>query len=560
MKNKQAQLLTEDEAITRFDLGQYELDGMNYTHVILFDGDITIENDFDQPYCEKLIQEVVEKDQINDATVLIIINGNLVVNGLVAPANYCSPHLLVIGDLTCEVLQSYDEFIYITGNAYIKYAFDGNYNDGSIVIEGITHVPYLLNSDHYAGIKTEGATLINYYSNYDDFFEYDYVLKDLEEVMVAEVFDEKGEFNQMKLIELLKVGKSPLKEGAKPARIMILEEIEKLAENTETVTELDLSDKQLKTFPKVITQLTALRKLTLSHNFISSIPTEIENLVHLEELYLSDCQLETLPNEIGNLPKLHTLDVSNNRYNLGFDVGATEDDAAVQIPAQYIVLPQSIGNLQSLRVLKYQQNHNLHQLPQTLEQLIALEELSLYQCSLISPIGFPVVLTRLIGLKKLNISHNSFKNIPENLLNLQNLEELNLNGSLSYLKDLPDLSALKTLKILEANGRTNFKKKPYPKQELLKYFFAIDSLEELTISNHGSEQGRRTALKAQDLEGISNLKNLKKINLSLNDLSSLPAEFFTLQNLRLADLQYNNLSNEQKTSLSIQLPHCQFIF
>jgi Leucine-rich repeat (LRR) protein/predicted DNA-binding WGR domain protein len=536
------QLITEDEANERFDLSQYDFDGMGYEKVILFDGDTYINENFDYNYTPKLIREVTGDDSVYDS--LIIVNGNLVVNGAVSPAGDHYPHLLVLGNIKCDVLHSYDEFIYISGDAHIKYAFDGNYNDGSITIVGLTYVPYILNSDHHSNINPVGAVLINYYGNSDDFFEFDYTVKDFERIMMSNVFDKNGNFNQHQFIDQLKVGKSPLKKGAKPARLIVLEEIEKLAEKPDTITELDLSDKKLKEFPKSITKLTTLRKLVLSRNTINSIPAEIANLVNLEELYLDYCQLATLPESIGNLPKLHTLDVSCNEHDNGF-----------------IVLPESIGKLQSLRKLNYRHNQNLPQLPENLEQLVGLEELNIYQCSDEKEIDFPEIITRLVGLKKLNAGNNSFRTIPESILNLQNLEELILDSSLCYLQEFPDLAALKNLKILKANGSISYFGRPYPNQSLIKSFFNITSLEELSIDRHGEESNNwRAALTAENLEGISQLKKLKFLDLSFNALKSLPTELYQMQHLQFIDFQYDKLSVAERLTLTKALPHCEFDF
>lgn len=536
------QLITEDEANERFDLEQYDyFEGMGYEKVILFDGDTHIHQNFDHNYTTRLFKEVTG-EPFTDAS-LIIIDGNLVVNGTLSPAPEGLPHLLVLGNVTCDVLLSYDEMIFITGDAHIKYAFDGNYNDGSITIKGITHVPYILNSDHHSNINPVGAVLINYYGNSDDFFEYDYTIKDFERIMTPNVFDKNGNFNQHQFIDQLKAGKSPLKKGVKSTRLIVLEEIEKLAENLETITELDLSDKKLKEFPQFITKLTTLRKLVLNYNNIGSIPTEIAHLVNLEELYLEDCQLATLPESFGDLPKLHTLDVSNNELDNGF-----------------IVLPESIGKLKSLRKLNYRYNQNLSQLPENLEQLIGLEELNIYQCSDEKEIDFPEVVTRLVGLKKLEAGSNSFRTIPKSILNLQNLEELDLGASLCYLKEFPDLSTLKNLKILKADGLISYTQRPYPKQSLIKSFFSITSLEVLHIDRHGEQTNMRNALTPAHLEGICKLIMLKRLNLSFNDLNSLPVEFYQMQHLQYVDLQYNQLSIAERLTLTKQLPNCQFDF
>jgi hypothetical protein len=112
------------------------------------------------------------------------------------------------------------EFIHITGDADITFAYEGCYNDGSITIDGTTRVPYVISCEPGTSITPEGAILINDSGDYDDPFEYDYTIKDLQRVMVPAVFDEIGFFERLAFFELLKAGKSPLKKGMRPARLL----------------------------------------------------------------------------------------------------------------------------------------------------------------------------------------------------------------------------------------------------------------------------------------------------------------------------------------------------
>jgi Leucine-rich repeat (LRR) protein len=530
---------------------------MNFQKVIFFDGDTHIKGDLNQPWTKAILKTLGKGTDEGDT--LILVNGNLTVAGTIKPTEDSFPFLLVIGNVQCEVLQNYDECIYITGDADITYAFDGNYNDGSITIGGITRVPYVLNSNHSFSITPEGAILINYFGDDDDFFEYDYTNKDLERVMVPAVFDKKKSFSQFSFIELLKAGKSPLKKGVRPARQMVQEEIAQLSSGKAKIEELDLSEKKLKEFSNTLTTVTTLKKLVLNDNPIGNIPAEIKDLVNLEELHLDNCGLESLPVEIGLLQHLRVLHISRN---VGFE------------------LPASVAGLKNL------------------------EELACNQCSWAAPIEFPEALIKLSGLKRLLMGKNSIKSIPESFLELQNLEELNLDASLGYLDELPDLSKLKNLKTLRANGLIGFGSIPYPKQSLLRSFFQITSLEALYIDRHGKrkegfiskellaeiEQNLahdperfkaytagltvkpnqfkgdgwtgiiQEALKAEHLEGISNLQHLKVLDLSCNGLTSLPKEMAALKNLKELNLCNNSIPATEQKKIARSLPGCKIDF
>lgn len=567
----QYKILTEQEARQRFNVDDYEpFDCMQFHKVILLDGDTYINGDLIPDWTKKTLSILGAEAGTN--SILILVNGNLTVAGNICPGFA----LLVLGNVTCEVLQSYDECIYITGDADITYVFDGNYNDGSIEIEGITRVPYVINSDHCSYIKPEGAILINYFGDRGDYFEYDYTTKDFERVMIPEVLDENMHLNPKAFINIVCAGKSPLKKGARSARQIRQDELDELLTGNDTIVELDLTSRKLKEFPRSIIKR-PLKKLILNYNFIANIPVEIKELVSLEELHMEGCGLSSLPAEIGMLPKLRVLNVASNSG---------------------LVLPEGINQLSSLRVLNISNNIGFG-LPASVEGLKDLEELNCYQCTTSAPIEFPGILTQLTGLKRLLMGSNSIKTIPDSFGNLQNLEELNLDASLCYLNGFPDLSKLKKLKTLHADGLTTYTTRPEPKQSLLRSFFQITSLETLHIDRHGereeeikkehfeeiernlshdperfaafaskltlswgdSREGTvREALKAEHLEGISSLQNLKVLDLSFNDLSNLPEEVFALKGLQFLDLRYNRLPTSERLKISKSLPGCTIDF
>ncbi len=225
--NLSYQQLTREEANQRFELDKYKLlASVPNDAIIVLEGDITI----DTFLSESSITSVIFNGERTTAQELIIVNGNLTVKGgiSIGSEGKC-PSLLVLGDLHCDSLESTDDFIEVTGDAYIKYIFDGNYNHGAIKIAGTTHVPYILNSDHCSNLNpSDNAIVINYYNSSDDFFKYDYYAGNLVDVCIPKVFNleqeeldemdeddrEDVEFDRITFAIIVESGRSPLKENA----------------------------------------------------------------------------------------------------------------------------------------------------------------------------------------------------------------------------------------------------------------------------------------------------------------------------------------------------------
>ena len=77
--------------------------------------------------------------------------------------------------------------------------------------------------------------------------------------------------------------------------------------SNKNITKLDLSNQNLKVFPKEIFELKNLRKLNLSNNQIKEIPKEIENLKLLNTLDLSNNKISGLYSNFFNLKFLKIL-------------------------------------------------------------------------------------------------------------------------------------------------------------------------------------------------------------------------------------------------------------
>jgi hypothetical protein len=215
-------LLTRDEIDQRFDLSLYYtyylIDYPHLNRIILFDGDTTIKGNLDADWSGTVLAELQEDTSLD--SVLILINGNLTVEGDIRISEY---HLLllVLGNVHCEVLENSDDEIHITGDAHIKYVFYGYYNKGTVDIKGTTYVPYVLNENHRnCSITPEGAILINLcYSDHRDIIDYDYTREVLAQVIIPAAFNDEGNVEVEKFIDIVKSGQSPFIEGVRDAKI-----------------------------------------------------------------------------------------------------------------------------------------------------------------------------------------------------------------------------------------------------------------------------------------------------------------------------------------------------
>jgi len=217
------ELLNYQQAIAKFDLEKYDpLQRLSVSVVICVHGDMHIKENLDSWH-----NKVLAGNSDFDGTLLVIVDGKLQVDGVVTGTEDFNTHLLVLGDLHCEVLRSCDEVTHVTGNAVIKYVYDGNYNDGCIVIEGTTDVPYFLNQDHSSSITPcEDAVLICYMGD-DGFFNYDLTEDDFKDALLPEIYsyevyedddddddyEVEGEFDRDAFYRVVRSGRSPFNEG-----------------------------------------------------------------------------------------------------------------------------------------------------------------------------------------------------------------------------------------------------------------------------------------------------------------------------------------------------------
>jgi predicted DNA-binding WGR domain protein len=450
--------IEEDEARERFDLDQYDpLGSIAYDTILLIEGDLIVENDL----VDNAIHSIFFNNERTTTGELIIITGNLRVKGnikLYAESGY--PCFLVLKDLYCDVLYSFDNIIQVKGDAHIKYFYYGSYNHGVMAVEGTTYVPYLINSDHHSDLQPSKETiLINKYHDEDDFFIYDYYPEDFGRIFIEEVvyfYDEAFELDLDLFLNTLKAGQSPFKKEAKPSRELFTEEIEKMAKEG-TIKTLNLTDKKLIEIPPALFEIKRLEVLILDETHLTSLETLDQLIQSKKELNVKKTIVELLYDSpfllseaIGKLTNLKELSLNKTKI---------------------VALPESISELSQLKSLNLTYCYSFAKLPLSIGNLEALEILNLAHCYQLTVL--PESIHQLRNLKVLNLGYcNQLKKLPESIGQLQNLEVLNL-GNCRQLEYLPEsIGQLKKLKKLVLS---NFQ------GEIPDALFDLPQIEELEI-------------------------------------------------------------------------------
>ncbi len=299
---------------------------------------------------------------------------------------------------------------------------------------------------------------------------------------------------------------------------------------------LDLSDKQIKSFPEGIYEhLTHVEKINLENTGISCLPDGIDKLENLTCLNLKNNPIKDYLALYQQLKPLQQckIELSNEQkkeyYNAilnawVYPVNWTNIDhwrdkgLAIRKEAAARILSCLLEDKEELD-LSYL---DLHSFPiDLIKECKNLKLLSLHYCKLAT---LPEHITKLTNLKELNLSENNLTTLPESFGQLINLESLNisLNKLISLPKSFGQLSNLKRLDIFGNNLTT-----------LPNSFTQLTNLKDLYI-----QRNSLTTLP----EYFGQLINLARLDISLNNLTRLPESFDQLSNLKWLDISFNKLT------------------
>lgn len=246
---------------------------------------------------------------------------------------------------------------------------------------------------------------------------------------------------------------------------------------------VDLSNNQFigNELPELFTKLSTLSWITLKNTNITNFPEVLTNLTNLQQISLIKSNINSIPLEISNIEQLKNLVLRNNQLQ--------------SIPPSAF----SSRNLETVDLSK-----NLFR-----DSPINLEEAK--KCLV------------------LNLSNNSLTEIPSSVfVELTNLHYLNLaNNKLETVP--PQLRRLINLRVLILNDNTL-------KHAQLRQVTSLVNLTTLHLRNTERDMKNFPS-------GLDNLKNLKDIDLSMNELTSIPESLYHVEGLKKLNLSDNKISD-----------------
>lgn len=451
--------------------------------------------------------------------------------------------LLVTGNLRARnVLLSGCPSVVVRGDVIASGVIQGSYGDdgGFLTVGGRTRAEAVISTLYFNMAFAGQPQALLVADPYRTSHPVDFTAEELDDLVLPGLLAKDDTADERAISAALRAGQPVLRPGVRPSHLLALDELDALLPRAEEVTELDLSDRKLRQLPEQLYAFTNLRTLSLADNdAIGGLDERIGELAALEELDVSGTGLTGLPESIGRLRSLRVLNISGNDFT---------------------GLPDQLGDLPRLEVLRAARLSC--PVPDAVARLGTLRELDLSNLQpgeFNSLVAFPEPVTRLSALRSLNLSHVFLETVPDSLLALTALEELDLRGSLSaLLPRLPDLATLPRLRVLRLSGRTPWSFQPEPGRELLAGIWEITTLEHLEIDGWGKKtaggQVVRTAFTGLPDDAFSRMPGLRRVNLSFNELRTLPESFFGLRQLEAADLRHTELDEATAARLRTELP------
>lgn len=281
-----------------------------------------------------------------------------------------------------------------------------------------------------------------------------------------------------------------------------------------------------------LTHIENLQILSLVKNKFDCFPEEILELLTLYELDLGNNQLAAIPPDISRLSNLTEIYLYVNRLQDISVLGSLNQLEVINVANNDLesIDFQHFSSLTSLSQLKIASNY-LTTLSDEINQFKFLVDLNISRNQLTT---LPESIGSLYHLSWFNCHHNQLTSLPATFSNLRDLQEVNLSSNrLTSLVHL-DFPRLKNL-----NASYNCLKQ-------LSSSISLPQLEEIDLSNN-------ELISLPD--SISEMSKVAKICLGYNHLTTLPDSLTSIKNLQHVDLKHNRLVSlpENIGSIGIKL-------
>ncbi|XP_038904390.1 putative receptor-like protein kinase At3g47110 [Benincasa hispida] len=296
--------------------------------------------------------------------------------------------------------------------------------------------------------------------------------------------------------------------------------------------------------------------------FRGPIPTSFVNASRLRVLDISQNNITgMIPDGLGSLRDLELLNFVNNKLGTGKVGDLNFINSLTNCTSLKILglavnrfggpLPSSIANL-STQLIYLLLSGNI--LPSNIGNLQNLEEILLQGNELTGPI--PSSIGNLSSLNKLNMSYNKVEgSIPPSLGRCRSLQVLDLSHN-NLSGNIPkEVIGLSSLSIYLGLGHNSLNGSLPSEVGELNNLAQLDVSENILSGEIPINLGKCTSMERLDLGGnqfegtipqsLAALKGLEKLNLSNNNLSGLIPQFLgKLHSLKYLDLSYNNFEGQ----------------
>jgi len=321
-------------------------------------------------------------------------------------------------------------------------------------------------------------------------------------------------------------------------------------DSIDTITRLDLSNKQIKELPDGFGLLTNLVVLNLANNKLNTLPESMKNLTSLSNLDLRRNMFEVLPDIIEFMP-LRALNASGNRLSNASILQKCADLRVLDLSANILTcMNECLAIENELRTLNISYNL-LKDVTNIFSKLVNLERINL-NGNLLEEI--PNAIKAMQALEELEISDNKIEKIDDAFYNLD-LERVDFSSNMLTSLNLKHLESLDTL-ILDSNplAKLAFDDTfaPFLKElscdSCMLDKFVLPPSKHLNVLCYSSNNIKNIS------DDIGEYIELSELDIDKNSISTLPDSLANLLELKTLYIDSNPLGEQAKKIISILNP------